>query len=25
LAGWLEKVENQAPPADVRVRRRQNP
>jgi len=22
LAGWLEKVENQAPPADVRVRRR---
>lgn len=26
LAGWLEKVENQAPPpADVTVRRRQNP
>ena len=25
LAGWLEKVDNQAPPADVRVRRRQNP
>ena len=25
LSGWLEKVENQAPPTGVRVRRRQNP